>query len=122
MNIFKKRQCKLSRRITWRVILIVCFINVLIIAAILGFVFIISMMIGDMRASYVIDGLNGKFDSMHRAVEVASRNNAAVIVRPLYRQRPHRTGAARLRAPRLFQRRMVSERNGPRQGLPRLYH
>ena len=51
----------------------------LIIAAILGFVFIISMMIGGMRASYVIDGLNGKFDSMHRAVEVASRNNAAVI-------------------------------------------
>jgi sigma-B regulation protein RsbU (phosphoserine phosphatase) len=79
MNIFKKRQSKLSRRITWRVILIVCFINVLIIAAILGFVFIISMMIGGMRASYVIDGLNGKFDSMHRAVEVASRNNAAVI-------------------------------------------
>ena len=36
MNIFKKRQSKLSRRITWRVILIVCFINVLIIAAILG--------------------------------------------------------------------------------------
>ena len=79
MNIFKKKQSKLSRRITWRVIMIVCFINVLIIGAILFFVFIISTMIGGMRASYVIDGLNGKFDSMHRAVEVASRNNAAVI-------------------------------------------
>lgn len=33
MNIFKKKQSKLSRRITWRVILIVSFINVLIIGA-----------------------------------------------------------------------------------------
>ena len=48
MNIFKKKQSKLSRRITWRVIMIVCFINVLIIGAILGFVFMISTMIGGM--------------------------------------------------------------------------
>ena len=79
MNIFKKRQSKLSRRITWRVILIVTFINVLIIGAILLFVFIISTMISGMRASSAIDGINGKFESMHRAVEVASKNNAAMI-------------------------------------------
>ena len=79
MDIFKKKQGKLSRRITWRVILIVSFINVLIIGAILFFGFIISTMISGMRASYVIDGLNRQFESMHRAVEVASRNNAAVI-------------------------------------------
>ena len=60
MNIFKKRQSKLSRRITWRVILIVTFINVLIIGAILLFVFIISTMISGMRASSAIDGINGK--------------------------------------------------------------
>ena len=79
MNIFKKKQSKLSRRITWRVILIVTFINVLIIGAILLFVFIISTMISGMRASSAIDGINGKFESMHKAVEVASKNNAAMI-------------------------------------------
>jgi len=70
MNIFKKKQSKLSRRITWRVILIVSFINVLIIGAILFFGFIISTMISGMRASYVIDGLNRQFESMHKAEQV----------------------------------------------------
>ena len=70
MNIFKKKQSKLSRRITWRVILIVSFINVLIIGAIIFFFFVISTMISGMRASYVIDGLNRQFESMHRAEQV----------------------------------------------------
>lgn len=70
MDIFKKKQSKLSRRITWRVILIVSFINVLIIGAIIFFFFVISTMISGMRASYVIDGLNRQFESMHRAEQV----------------------------------------------------
>ena len=70
MNIFKKKRSKLSRRITWRVILIVSFINVLIIGAIIFFFFVISTMISGMRASYVIDGLNRQFESMHKAEQV----------------------------------------------------
>ena len=70
MDIFKKKQSKLSRRITWRVILIVSFINVLIIGAIIFFFFVISTMISGMRASYVIDSLNRQFESMHRAEQV----------------------------------------------------
>ena len=70
MDIFKKKQGKLSRRITWRVILIVCFTNVLIIGAIIFFFFVISTMISGMRASYVIDGLNRQFESMHRTEQV----------------------------------------------------
>ena len=55
---------KLSRRITWRVIGIMVFFNVLIIAAILFFVRDVSLLLGSSRCQYVSEGIGGKIESM----------------------------------------------------------
>ena len=60
---------KLSRRITWRVIGIMVFFNVLIIAAILFFVRDVSLLLGSSRCQYVSEGIGGKIESMLEAVE-----------------------------------------------------
>ena len=74
---------KLSRRITWRVIGIILFFNVLIIGAILGFVFIVSLMNSSSRGQYVVDGVEGKIESMLWAVHIAAANNRDEIERNL---------------------------------------
>lgn len=70
---------KLSQRITWRVIGIMVFFNVLIIAAIHLFVYDVSFLLGSSRSQYVIDGIGGKMETMLRAVTVAANNNRAAI-------------------------------------------
>ena len=74
---------KLSQRITWRVIGIMSFFNVLIIVAILWSVFRISLMNSSMRGQYVVDGIEGKIESMLRAVQIAAANNRDEIERNL---------------------------------------
>ena len=70
---------KLANRITWRVILIMLFFNVLIIGAILAFVFAYSLANSGMRGQYVTDGIGGRMESMVKAVKIAARNNVAEV-------------------------------------------
>jgi sigma-B regulation protein RsbU (phosphoserine phosphatase) len=71
----EKKKSKLSRRITWRAIGIMLFFNVLIIGVILVFVFLVSLLLSELRGQYVADGISGKMESMLRAVEIAAANN-----------------------------------------------
>ena len=74
---------KLSRRITWRVIGIMSFFNVLIIGAIIAFVFKVSLMNSDSRGQYVVDGIEGKIESTLWAVHVGASNSRDEIERNL---------------------------------------
>ena len=74
---------KLSRRITWRVIGIMSFFYVLIIGTILFSVFNTSLMNSSMRGQYVVNGVEGRIESMLRAVQIAAANNRAEIERNL---------------------------------------
>ena len=69
------KKSKESKRITWRVILIMLFFNVLIIGAIIAFVFAYSLVNSGMRGQYVIDGIGGRMESMVKGVAIAARNN-----------------------------------------------
>ena len=69
----KKR--KLSRRITWRVIGIMSFFNVLIIGAILMFVFEISFANSNTRGQNVMSGIAGNMETMMQVAKTAVFNN-----------------------------------------------
>ena len=77
------RKSKLSSRITWRVIGIMLFFNVLIIGAMLTFVFIVSLMNSSSRGQYVVDGIEGKIESTLWGAHVAAANNRDEIERNL---------------------------------------
>ena len=77
------RKSKLSSRITWRVIGIMLFFNVLIIGAMLTFVFIVSLMNSSSRGQYVVDGIEGNMESSLWGVHVAASNNRDEIERNL---------------------------------------
>ena len=77
------KKSKLSRRITWHVIGIMSFFNVLIIGAILVFVFRVSLINSNMRGQYVVDGIEGKIESTLWAVHVGAANNRDEIERNL---------------------------------------
>jgi len=77
------RRSKLSRRITWRVIGIILFFNVLIIGAILVFVFIISLINSSSRGEYVVNGVEGKIESTLWGVHIAASNSRDEIERNL---------------------------------------
>lgn len=79
MKLFKKRKSKLSSRITWRAIGIILFFNVLVIGAILVFVFTMSLMSSGTRGREVTEGISGKMENMFHAVEVAAKNNVAEV-------------------------------------------
>ena len=80
-EVVKKKKAKLSRRITWRVIGIMVVFNVLIIGAILWFVFEVSLRNSDMRGQYVVDGIEGKIESMLWAVHIGASHNRDEIER-----------------------------------------
>ena len=71
------KKSKLSRRITWRVILIMLVINVFIIATIFLFDMVTSLVDSEVRAYHVIDGVEGKLTTMLEGVEITSTNNVA---------------------------------------------
>ena len=75
------KKVRLSHRITWRVIGIISFFNVLIIGVILVFVFSVSLMNSDMRGQYVVDGIEGKIESLLWAVHVGAANSRDEVER-----------------------------------------
>ncbi len=77
------KRSKLSRRITWHVIGIMSFFNVLIIGVILVFVFRVSLMNSDMRGQYVASGIEGKIESLLWAVHVGAANSRDEVERSL---------------------------------------
>ena len=70
-----KKKTKLSRRITWRVIAIVSITNVLVIGAIFMFVIAMSLVESDMRAQYLMEGIEGRIETMVQVVKTATFNN-----------------------------------------------
>ena len=77
------RKSKLSSRITWRVIGIMSLFNVLIIVVILAFVSVVSIMNSNVRGKYVVDEVEGRLESMLRAIHVGAANNRAEVERNL---------------------------------------
>ena len=71
----KKKKSKLSRRITWRVIGIVLIINVLVIGVVFMFDLAVALMESDMRAKYLIEGVEGRIETMVQVVKTATFNN-----------------------------------------------
>ena len=69
------KQGKLSRRITWRVIGIISFFNVLIVGAIIAFVLVFSLGNGSMRGQYVTDGIASNVETMFQLAKTVSFNN-----------------------------------------------
>ena len=69
------KRSKLSRRITWRVLGIFFFFNILIIGAILIFVLEVSLMNSSIRGQYVTDGIAGNLDNMMYVAKTGTFNN-----------------------------------------------
>ena len=66
---------KLSRRITWRVIGIMSFFNVLIVGVIAAFVSFLSLGNGSVRGQYVTDGIASNVETMFQLAKTVSFNN-----------------------------------------------
>ncbi len=79
MILFKKKKSKLSRRITWRVLVIVSIINMFIIGAIFSFDMAVSLVNNEMRAQQIIDGIEGKLETMVQMVKTATFNNRVEV-------------------------------------------
>ena len=73
------KKSKLSRRITWRVIGIMSFFNVLIVGVIVAFVFVLSLGNGSMRGQYVTDGIAGNVETMHQLAKTVTFNNRSDV-------------------------------------------
>jgi len=73
------KKSKLSRRITWRVIGIMSFFNVIIIGVIVVFLFIISLGNGSVRGQYVSDGIASNIETMLQLAKTVTFNNRTVI-------------------------------------------
>ncbi|MBO4718289.1 MAG: SpoIIE family protein phosphatase [Prevotella sp.] len=71
------RKSKLSRRITWRVILILVVCNVFIIGAVFLSDLAISSIESELRAQHIMEGINGKLTTMLSGVEITATNNVA---------------------------------------------
>ena len=69
------KKSKLSRRITWRVIGIMSFFNVLIVGVIVAFVFVISLGNASMRGQYVTNGIAGNVETMLQLAKTVTFNN-----------------------------------------------
>ena len=69
------KKSKLSRRITWRVIGIMTFFNVLIIGVIIVSVLVFSLGNGSMRGQYVTDGIASNIETMFQLAKTVTFNN-----------------------------------------------
>ena len=72
MNIFKREKSKLSKRITGRIILITLLFNLFIITAVGMFSLVMSLVNGEMRADYLIDGMENKLETLLQVVKAMS--------------------------------------------------
>ena len=70
---------KLSRRITWRVIGIMLFFNLLIGGAIAVFVSLMSLGNGSVRGQYVTDGIASNVETMFQLAKTVTFNNRTDI-------------------------------------------
>lgn len=77
--LFKKKESKLSRRITWRVILIMAVFNLFIFGVVLLSDFALAEIQSQMRAQHIIYNIDGKLVTMFKTVEIATINNVAEI-------------------------------------------
>ena len=75
----KKSKGKLSSRITWRVIGIMSFFNVLIVGVIVAFVFVFSLGNGSMRGQYVTDGIASNVETMLQLAKTVTFNNRSEV-------------------------------------------
>ena len=73
------KKSKLSSRITWRVIGIMSFFNVLIVGVIVAFVFVLSLGNGSMRGQYVTDGIAGNVETMLQLAKTVTFNNRSDV-------------------------------------------
>lgn len=71
------KETKLSRRISWRIILITLLFNVFIIGAVFLFNLSVSHYESNIRAQHIIEGIDGKLTLMMKAVGMSAINNAA---------------------------------------------
>ena len=74
-----KRKGRLSRRITWRVILIIVIINVFIIGAVLLSSLAISFWGSKVRAQHLMDGIENKLETMFQVVNATAINNKVEV-------------------------------------------
>ena len=79
MNIFKREKSKLSKRITGRIILITLLFNLFIITAVGMFSLVMSLVNGEMRADYLIDGMENKLETLLQVVKATTFNNRAEL-------------------------------------------
>ena len=79
MKLFKKRKSKLSRRITWRVILTMVFFNVFIFGAVVISDLAFSLVEGENRAQHMMEGVRGKLATTLKTVEISAENNIAEV-------------------------------------------
>ena len=73
------KKSKLSRRITWRIIGIISFFNMLIIGAIVAIVFMFSLGNGSMRGQYVTDGIASNIETIFQLAKTVTFNNRTDI-------------------------------------------
>ena len=73
------KKSKLSRRITWRVIGIMSFFNVLIVGVIAAFVSFLSLGNGSVRGQYVTDGIASNIETMLQLGKTVTYNNRTVV-------------------------------------------
>ena len=73
------KKSKLSRRITWRVIGIMLFFNLLIGGAIAVFVSFMSLGNGSVRGQYVTDGIASNVETMLQMAKTVTYNNRTVV-------------------------------------------
>ena len=73
------KKSHLSRRITWRVIGIITFFNVLIVGIIAVFVFVMSFGNGSVRGMYVSDGIAKNVETMLQLAKTVTYNNRTVV-------------------------------------------
>ena len=79
MKIFKNENGKLARRITWRVILLLLFFNLFIIGAVGLFNLAMSMANSEMRAEYLINGMENKLETLLQVVKATTFNNRSEL-------------------------------------------
>lgn len=73
------KRSKLSGRITWRVIGIVIFFNVLIFGAVFYFDLVASRLEGELRSKHVISAIEGRLNTIVEVVKTTSRNNLDAV-------------------------------------------
>ena len=78
-----KKTRSFARRLTWRIILILTFINLLVVGAVLFFVFVGMFAQGEMRSRDLINLISGKMETMLTSVEVSAANNVGELEKHL---------------------------------------